>query len=215
MKMLITILLILSVTSCKPKIEEPIAAPSIEGVEGIEGTWNLKPTCKQSSSSYLNIAEVFTQTIFSQITTVYSNSSCTTPILTFSIAGTYVVSNITHEILEEQGDLDSTLLEFQITLNNSTLVTDYNTSSECGYNDWQLNVPKDVLGKSCDGSTLPSAGTVEYSIYRKVKVGMTFPISLIQTNPGDLYFGTSDSTHNGTAPSQRFVSGSLSYIYAK
>lgn len=207
--MLIAILLILTAASCKPKVEE-----SVE-ISGIEGVWNLKPACKQSSSSYLNIANVFTQTTFSQITTVYSNSSCSIPTLTISISGTYVVSNIMPQTFEEQGDLDSTLIAFQITLNSSTLVTDYNTNSYCGYNSWQLNVPKDVSGKSCNGSTMPSAGAVEYSIYRKVKIGTTSPISQIQTFPGDLYFGTSDSTHNGTTQSQRFVSGNVSYIYAK
>ena len=209
MIMLIAILLILSITSCKPKVEAPVDVP------GIEGTWNLKPTCKQSSSSYLKIADVFTLTTFNQTTTVYSDSNCTTPSLTIAMSGSYIVANILATTYEEEGDIDSTLVVFQITLNTSTLVSDYNTSSYCGYSNWQLNVPKDVLGKNCGGSTMPSAGAVEYSIYRKVKIGTTSPISLIQTYPGDLYFGTSDSTHNGASSAQRFVSGNLSYIYAK
>lgn len=181
------------------------------------GTWNLKPACKKSTtgSSYVKIKNIFTVTSFEQTTSVYADSTCASLTLTLVTSGSYLTANLTSGTFEYQADLDLTLQALQITPNTSTLVSSYNSASYCGYNTWQLNVPKDIAGQNCDGSIIPSTGTVEYNIYRKVILGTTSPVTNIQTNPGNLYFGASDSTHDGKSAPQRYVAGSLSYIYVK
>lgn len=207
MKLAIAILILFLTASCKPKTEEV-------DLSSIVGTWNLKPSCKQSATSgYISMQLVYSEASFAQTVSVYSDLNCSVPILTIAISGTYITSNLTSTMLEYRADLDSTLAVYQITPNSSGLATDYNTSSYCGYNNWQLNVPKDVTGRNCDGTIIPSVGAVEYSFFEKVKVGYT----MLGTEfaPDDLYFGTKDSTHDGTSPTQRYAVGYVAYIFSR
>ena len=52
------------------------------------------------------------------------------------------------------------------TLNNSYEVTLANNNSFCGYSDWELNVAKDVAGKTCGPNDWDSVGTKRLSIYK-------------------------------------------------
>ena len=52
------------------------------------------------------------------------------------------------------------------TPNSSYDVTWVNDNSYCGYSDWELNVAKDITGKTCDSSTIISANTKLLSLYK-------------------------------------------------
>ena len=52
------------------------------------------------------------------------------------------------------------------TLNNSYEVTLANNNSFCGYSDWELNVAKDVAGKTCGPNDWDSVGTKRLSVYK-------------------------------------------------
>ena len=52
------------------------------------------------------------------------------------------------------------------TLNNSYEVTLANNNSFCGYSDWELNVAKDVAGKTCGPNDWDSVGTKRLSAYK-------------------------------------------------
>ena len=52
------------------------------------------------------------------------------------------------------------------TLNNSYEVTLANNNSFCGYSDWELNVAKDVAGKTCSPHDWDSVGTKRLSVYK-------------------------------------------------
>jgi|GEM_PF-3829113 len=65
-------------------------------------------------------------------------------------------------------------------------------------------------------SVVPSAGAVEYSIYNKATASQTFPsLPDLNTIAGELRFGKSDASHNGTSPSQRYNTIDLGYVYVK
>ena len=52
------------------------------------------------------------------------------------------------------------------TQNNSDEVTLANNNSYCGYSDWELNVAKDVAGKTCGPNDGDSVGTKRLSVYK-------------------------------------------------
>ena len=52
------------------------------------------------------------------------------------------------------------------TLNNSYEVTLANNNSFCGYSDWELNVAKDVAGKTCGSHDWDSVNTKRLSVYK-------------------------------------------------
>ncbi len=177
------------------KIEDGSASDNI-----LIGTWSLREVCKYSSASgYVKMDQVYTNSTFDQTATIYSDSVCTVPLVAINLTGTYFTSNYKSTTAEEGMDIDSTLSGYLATAKSSTLVSTYNTNSYCGFSDWQINVAKSLLGRTCDGSVMPSAGTIEYSFYRKSK------ISIMGQQIGDLLFGTDDASHNGTSPSQRYV----------
>ena len=51
------------------------------------------------------------------------------------------------------------------TPNSSYDVTWVNDNSYCGYSDWELNVAKDITGKTCTHGTEWSAGTAGQGVY--------------------------------------------------
>ena len=52
------------------------------------------------------------------------------------------------------------------TLNNSYEVTLANNNSFCGYSDWELNVAKEVAGKTCGSHDWDSVNTKRLSVYK-------------------------------------------------
>ena len=52
------------------------------------------------------------------------------------------------------------------TPNSSYDITWVNDNSYCGYSDWELNVAKDITGKTCGSSTIVSANTKLLSLYK-------------------------------------------------
>lgn len=213
MKLLVvTTFSLLHLFSCQKKIELASEAPA-----GLSGSWNLKESCKKISSSYVKMKQNFTQTTFDQTANVFTDSSCLVPSVTLALSGNYAISNVTVSISEEHGNLDSTLLSYLLTPNSSSMVSSYNSTVYCGFTNWQLGVAKNVLGLTCAGYVMPSAGAVEFNFYTKANQAYFSPIFPGSTPvvSGDLYFGTSDSTHDGKSASQRYVVGDLSYIYVK
>lgn len=208
MKTILLSLITLSLFSCKPKVEE---SSSLAGGGGLAGTWNKKVTCKSSSAgSYSKTKLVYAQTTstFEETSNVYSDSTCSTPILTLAVKGNYTTSNATSDLFEDQMDLDSTLISLLVTPNSAAIVTDYNTVVYCGFNNWQLNISKDVAGLTCSGSVMPSSGTVQFTFYTISKVSSTGPIA--PSDVGDLNFGTTSSGRDGTSISQRHTTTLIS-----
>ena len=58
------------------------------------------------------------------------------------------------------------VVSFKLTPQSASTVSSVNTANYCGYSDWELNVAKDITGKTCVGTTIISANTKLLSLYK-------------------------------------------------
>lgn len=92
--------------------------------------------------------------------------------------------------------IDMTVGTVTMTPKSSAAVTLLNSNSRCGYNNWALNVAKNITTNSSCGW---GANTKAFSIYKM--------------DSSTLYLGKGDGSHNGLSESQRHVQlETLSYI---
>lgn len=166
-----------------PTDSSSIATESIEG-----GAWQTG--CDYADSMYGISSVIFANGQFTQSATSYDTSSCSTGYFKVEITGTYILGGkLSASSSAEKIDMTLAVLEF--TPLDSSVVSTLNSMSFCGYSDWAINVGKDVTGRTCDSSPMPSAGDVSYDIYY---------ISILD---GSLNFGSHDASHDGTSDSQR------------
>jgi len=77
------------------------------------------------------------------------------------------------------------------TLYGPGVVANANIEAFCGFTDWKNAVPKEVLGRTCDGTAMPVAGKKIYSIFLLGNGGTPFQIGI----------GTVD--YDGSTPEKR------------
>lgn len=215
MKKVILIIVLVCFASCKKATELDLS--SLYSID-VQGTWNLQDSCHSFSGAYAKMTYVFVGNNYNQTVRIYSNSNCSSPLLTFGLSATYAISNVVDNFLEYRGDFDETLADYTVTVNDASVVSNYNTNNFCGFNDWQLNVPKSVLGRNCGGGLMPSAGAVNYNIIMKITTTTTTSIPgfpPIVYTAGDIYFGIGDATNDGSTPSRRYSTGDGSYVFRK
>lgn len=68
-------------------------------------------------------------------------------------SGTLVLGN---EVTTEMGGLDVTATELDLvmtsikgTINNPAKIVDFNANENCGFDDWVVSIPKELLGTTC------------------------------------------------------------------
>ena len=206
---IILISALVSILSCKKKIEDS----STDTV--LTGHWNLKTTCQSIIGGYVQMSYVYTDFDLTQSASVYSDSSCSVSLFDIQITAQYQLSNlVASDFFYDKWDLYSVLSSYSIEPKSSSQVTSYNTSNYCGFSNWSLNVAKNINGLNCGGAVIPSVGDVEYSFVVFVK--MFIPGGPFSSRyPGDMYFGSGDSTHDGKSPEQRHNVHNLTYIFVK
>ena len=122
----------------------------------LNGDWDTG--CKESDDEDLAATRVVTTisgSTFSQNENQWFDSeTCNgTSDTTLVISGTFVLGN---EVTVELNALDVTATEmdlvftsFEATINNPDLIADLNTDEECGFDDWMVDTPKELLGTTC------------------------------------------------------------------
>ena len=73
--------------------------------------------------------------------------------ITFIFSGTFVLGNEV-TVTEDGSDVTATEMDLvftsvEATINNPDLIADANTDEECGFDDWVVDTPKELLGTSC------------------------------------------------------------------
>lgn len=189
-----------ALVSCQPKTENVL--PSYGNLESS----NWVSTCSyQTSGAYATSTLQIVSGSYAASITLYSDSSCATAAVKIDQTGTYAAS----EVSLGSGTIDWTMGTYDVTPLSSAQATSYNNSNFCGYSDWQANVIKSVLAQTCGSELMPSVGDVNYDIYKIEQT--SFPPFGIQA--GDLEFGLTDSTYDGSTPAKRptVYSGNLIY----
>ena len=187
--------------------------------------WYSLFCCLHSPDVYIKTVSVqwgevhyaFTGSAYTQTVYAYPTSSCTGLLLTIVINANYAISNVTRSSFDLQGNFDETLTGYTVAVSDNSTLATYNSSSMCGYNNWILNVPKNVLGRSCNGGQIPSAGTVNYNLINSVYATTSFgpPSSPTVYTAVDLTLGTSTSGNDGTTPARRYNTLNGNQIYTK
>lgn len=195
MKDLSLLLLAVMLSGCMSEVD----LPSSSDLEG--GNWYAD--CEYDGTSYQTRTTSFVAGSYTHVTTHYSDSSCLQKALDLGETGTYTIGGQVPNA--SRYELDRTLTSLTITPQNSTAVTNYNTSSLCGFSDWAIGVTKNVTGLNCGGDYLPAAGLKYYDVF------IIWPYSVPATpgypgtgiTAGTLNFGYTDSTNDGSTPAKR------------
>ena len=162
----IILILFLSFTiySCAKKSD---SSSSSSTTTELEGTWLA--SCFSSGSYYKIDTLTVSGTGMEYKSERHSDSSCSSD--NYTQEWTYSSLSIGDAVTYESGT--KTGAKFTLTLsgltetqNNSDEVTLANNNSYCGYSDWELNVAKDVAGKTCGSHDWDSVNTKRLSVYK-------------------------------------------------
>ena len=152
-----------TIFSCAKKDE----SSSTTSTTALEGTW--LSSCHSSGMYYnLNTLTVTgTGVVFKK--EMHNDSNCSTDNNTqeWTYSSLSIGDAVTYESGTKTGAYFSMIFSGATeTPNSSYDVTWVNDNSYCGYSDWELNVAKDITGKTCEGATNMSANTKLLSRYK-------------------------------------------------
>ena len=126
----------------------------------LEGTWLT--SCYSSGSYYKLYTLIVTGTGVVLKKEMHHDSNCSTDNNTQEL--TYSSLSIGDAVTYDNGTKTGAYFSMIFsgateTPNSSYDVTWVNDNSYCGYSDWELNVAKDITGKTCGSTTYVSANT--------------------------------------------------------
>ena len=133
----------------------------------LEGTW--ESSCYASSSYYYIDTVTVSGTDMVFKLEGHDDSNCSTD--NYTQEWTYSDLSIGDAVTYENGTKTGAKFTQIVsgateTQNSSYDVSWANNISYCGYSDWQLNVAKDLIGKTCGSTTYSSANTKIFSVYK-------------------------------------------------
>ena len=120
----------------------------------LNGDWDSKCIQMDVGESERLVTTISGSTFSQSENEWFDSETCNgTSDTTLVISGTFVLGN---EITVELNALDVTATEmdlvftsFEATINNLDLIADLNTDEECGFDDWEVDTPKELLGTTC------------------------------------------------------------------
>ena len=156
-------LLSFTIFSCAKKDD----SSSTTSTTALEGTW--LSSC-HSSGSYYNLHTLIvtgTGVVFKKEMQNDSNCSPDNNTQEWTYSSLSIGDTATYESGTKTGAWFTMIFSGATeTPNSSYDVTWVNDNSYCGYSDWELNVAKDITGKTCGSSTIISANTKLLSLYK-------------------------------------------------
>ena len=150
-----------AIFSCAKKSDSSSSSSTTE----LEGTWLT--SCFSSGSYYVIDTLTVSGTGMEYKSERHADSSCSSDNYTqeFTYSSLSIGDAVTYESGTKTGAYFSmTVSGVTETQNNSYEVNWAN--GYCGYSDWELNVAKDITGKTCGSTTYVSANTKLLSRYK-------------------------------------------------
>ena len=155
------ILACLSVKACGD--EQWFCAPldqslTITGESGnqvnLNGDWGSGCHEMDDGESEIVVTTISGSTFSQEENEWFDSATCNgTSDVTLVISGNFVLGN---EVTTELNGLDVTATEMDLvitsskgTINNPDLVDDFNADEQCGFDDWELDTPKELFGTPC------------------------------------------------------------------
>ena len=152
-----------AIFSCAKKDDSSSTTSTTE----LEGTWVA--SCFSSGSYYKIDTVTVSGTGMVYKSEMHADSSCSTDNNTqeWTYSSLTIGDTATYESGTKTGAWFTMIFSGATeTPNSSYDVTWVNDNSYCGYSDWELNVAKDITGKTCVSSTIISANTKLLSLYK-------------------------------------------------
>ena len=169
MKKILYVLVILflsfTIFSCAKKSDD--SSSSSTSTTELEGTW--LSSCYSGTGFYYISTVTVSGTSFVLKHEGHNDSNCSTDNYThlWTYSSLSIGDGVTYESGTKTGAYFSMILSSVTeTMNSSYDATYANNNSYCGYSDWELNVAKDISGKTCVGTTIISANTKLLSLYK-------------------------------------------------
>ena len=134
----------------------------------LEGTWQTDCITSGAYSIIMSIEITGTTGVYKQ--EWHGGSGCSTDVWTTE--DTYSSYSVGEKIDYEDNtsgyNLYGVVESYTDVPLHSIILTDYNNTTWCGYNDWVINTKKDVTGKTCGTDTFDNKSTEGYSISKLV-----------------------------------------------
>lgn len=153
----------------------------------LQGRWTSD--CAPQDRDFLSVSVGVAGNDLSLVLTHFSDAACHVPELGLTISSQFGVDGLSTDIV---GAYKSSTTTHKATL--TPLATDVamslNLFSYCGFQNWTINVPKDVTGLICQGQTMPAAEVRDFDIFQVDAQGV-------------LYWGLRTSAFDGASPERR------------
>lgn len=177
------------------------------------GTW--KSPC-YVNEAYLNLQSeyVFNEKEHSleETSYIYADTTCQLKIGKLERSTVYTSSNIRGTSNDPNSsntaagsfsvvDLDLKQIMIKITPLNSGQLTLWNNTNFCGFNNWYLNAPTYISGKTCNGYTYPELDSTDYTTARYYFSNATVNDQII--NKESMFFGVLDGSLDGLSLANR------------
>ena len=181
-----------TIYSCAKKSDSSSSSSTTE----LEGTW--KSSCVSSGSRYKIKTLTISGTNVTDKWKYHSDSSCANDIYSFD--STYSSLSIGDaQTFDSYGSSGGSGHKLTMTIDTNTYtslsasdLTWVNDNSYCGENDWVLNTPQSVAGKTCDGYDFWNTNITIYGLYL-LDGNKLFQIFYSGSYPSDVDVDTGDN----------------------
>ncbi len=131
-----------------------------------DGMWNSScySQTAQGQTQYGLDKMVINDTTMTVDSTIYTDATCQSQGIATVHTGAALALNTDSSAPTGAEDADLTLTTLTLTFHDAQYIGYLNSEQFCGYSDWALEQPQDVMGKDCGGQTMPSDNTVTYDL---------------------------------------------------
>jgi hypothetical protein len=144
----------------------PSTASPDPAINQVLGTW-LTGCQSTDQTQSLEILDINLDILLT--THAFSDSECELSTYDIVESGVGTIQSLNPQSELSLVDLNLTISNITLTVYDPETLTSFNQSVECGFNNWQLNIPQNVTGKYCiglnNGNQFLAAKATFYGLY--------------------------------------------------
>lgn len=132
----------------------------------------------------------------------FGDKTCETPKTTVEYPGTFTVAG------ESEGGVgfDIVLGAYNFTVHDAEMVEQLNKEKYCGFEDWAVDVTKNLGGVQCGESKKPGTGEIYYDLYKIVSA---------EGQADTVTFGASTEDKDGSSAEKRPTTLDADHVYTR
>lgn len=132
----------------------------------------------------------------------YGDKTCATPKTTVEYPGTFTV------VGDKEGGVgfDIVLTAYNFTVHDAAMVESLNKEKYCGFEDWAVDVTKNLGGVQCGESKKPGTGETYYDLYKIVSE---------EGKADTVTFGAATEDKDGSSAEKRPTTLDADHVYTR